>query len=114
MIDTSNCQEYFDSVKKFAQDNNLLQEFLDKVEYLNSYACSTGETTNLELTKCMLYKDFAPQSFVFDMYQLTMSGEYKRWFNGGLIFHPAGSSGVSGEMSVRIGDCSKAAWSIHT
>jgi hypothetical protein len=35
-------------------------------------------------------------------------------FNGGLIFHPAGSTGVTGELSVRLGDCSKAGWMVHT
>lgn len=41
--------------------------------------------------------------------------EYKRWFNGGLIYYGPQENGVGDpQYSVRIGDTSQAGWSINT
>lgn len=40
---------------------------------------------------------------------------WRFWFNGGLIFHGAGDSGVGAPtFSVRLGNCSRAGWSVNS
>jgi hypothetical protein len=110
MLNIENCQEYFNQVKQFAIDNNLLENFEKTMNYLDTYA--EGEERGK--TRCKLYKDFAPNSFEFVMERRCNIGEYHFWFNGGAIFYSAGENGVSGpQYTVRL-DCEKSGWSIHT
>jgi len=118
---------YLETVRKFAEETGQTESLQERLDYLGNYACNSGRQT-----KCRLYKDFAPMSFYFVMeikkeedtpalpcsgrrrYEATDSPEFRRWFNGGLIYFDAGDTGVSGpQYSVRI-DSSKSGWSVHT
>jgi hypothetical protein len=118
MIDTTACHEHFLLTKAFALERGLHRKLSAKLHYLDEYANREGCTYDKaegKDTRCRLFKDFAPHSFEFVMEcREAPDAPWKRWFNGGLIFHDAGSSGVSGEMSVRLGDCSQSDWGIHT
>jgi hypothetical protein len=78
-------QEYFDSVTAWAKEKGLMQELQDQLDYLANF----GGTP--EFTECMLFKDFAPQSFYFE---IKKNGSH--WFNGGLIFHGPHDNGGDG------------------
>jgi len=117
---------YLETVRKFAEETNQLKGLQERLDYLGNYGCNSGRQT-----RCRLYKDFAPMSFYFVMevkkeddpdnrsrnYGWSKDdpdSEYRRWFNGGLIYFDAGDTGVSGpQYSVRI-DSSKSGWSVHT
>ena len=106
-------ESYFQGVRKWAEENGKLGCLQDKLDYLGSFSCPENDKT---LTKCVLYKDFAPQSFGFTMFKKDReTGEYKRWFNGGMIYYGAGDTGVGApQLSVRIGDSSQSGWQINT
>jgi hypothetical protein len=76
-------QEYFDEVKQFAETTGRGEQLQKKLNYLDTYA----ENGDRGATRCILGKDFAPHSFAFLIQKRDDSGEYKYWFNGGLIFH---------------------------
>lgn len=110
MIEVSD-QEYFDKVKNFAESVGKWDNLKERLDYLNTYA----DHENEGLTKCMLYRDFAPYSFEFVMMKRNDKGEYERWFNGGLIFHGAHDGGGDGSgptFSVCLTPTD--GWSIHT
>lgn len=111
MIEHHN-QEYFNEVKAFAERTGQWDQLKEKLDYLNTYA----DHERKGLTKCVLYKDFAPMSFEFCMLRKDLeTGEYRRWFNGGLIYYSSGEDGVDApQLSVRIGDTSQSGWSINT
>lgn len=105
---------YLDEVKasaaaKAITGNNSLQSRLD---YLASYA----DHDDNGRTRCTLYKDFAPLSFEFVMeVRDSPDDEYRRWFNGGLIFHGAHDgfgSGGAPTFSVSLNPTD--GWSVHT
>lgn len=104
-------QEHFDKVKAFAKRAGKFDQLKEKLDYLDTYA----DHENKGLTKCVLGYDFAPYSFSFLMMKRDAAGEYRPWFNGGLIFYDAGDTGVGNpQFSVRIGDVSESGWSINT
>ena len=106
------CIGHLAEAREFAMDLGLLENLEGQLDYLSNYACGEEETNR---TICDLYTDHSPHSFYFVMnIKDKETGEYKRWFNGGLIFFNAGESGVSGpQYTVRL-DSSKSGWSIHT
>lgn len=118
MVDVTACEEHFRNVTRFAAERGLQEKFAGRIEYLATYANRPGclyDKLEGKDTRCRLFKDFAPYSFGFVMECREAPDQpWQRWFSGGLIFHDAGSSGVTGECSVRLGDCSKADWGIHT
>ncbi len=64
----------------------------------------------------MLYKDFAPLSFGFNIETKQDDGTWKFWFNGGLIFHgrhDGGGSGGAPSFAVSLTAVDED-WSIHT
>lgn len=92
---------------EFAKKRGIVGKLTHRLRYLNGYA-GNG------LSKVRLGKDttfgFTP-SFSFMMFD----AEGSQWFNGGLIYHASGSSGVSApEFSVRIGADLKEDWEVHT
>jgi hypothetical protein len=111
MLNTEHCQEYLGEVRAQADKMGMRGSLEKQLEYLATYACHT----DLENTRCDLFKDFAPLSFGFTMYvKDEKTGEYKRWFNGGCLFYNAGESGVSGpQFSCRL-DSRESGWTIHT
>lgn len=99
-------QEYFDKVKKWAEENNLMPELQKELDYLANFG---GEPN---YTECQLFSDFAPQSFYFEMMR-----NGKRWFNGGLIFHGPHDNGGDGGVptfSVCLTPDTKPHWQVHT
>lgn len=104
-------EEHYQNVLIFATETSQLEQLQEQLEYLRSYACH--ETP--EDTRCELYKDFAPYSFYFVMYKKNkQTGEYQRWFNGGLLWFNNGETGVNGpQYSVRLGELTRG-WQIHT
>ena len=100
MIDTTSCSEYFQTVLEKAKEMGprVTAQLQDKLHYLDEYACRPSvDELDPARTRCVLYKDFAPLSFTFSMFKRGGDGEYKFWFNGGLIFFANDSS-----------------WSVHT
>ena len=103
-------QNYFDEVMAFAEKVGLREQLQSKLDYLATYA----EHGDVGKTRCLLYRDWAPQSFAF-VIQLRENDGYKNWFNGGLIFHGAHDNGGDGSfptLSVCVNPTD--GWSIHT
>ena len=97
---------YIDEVKAFAERTGRSDQLQGELDYLSNYG---GQET-----RCVLYKDFAPMSFYFEM-QARKGGEWKHWFNGGLIFFSDDDTGVGApQFSVRLGPDLSCGWSIHT
>lgn len=91
------CQEHFDVTKKFAVSIGKEKEFSEALSRLNKM----GE-------KVELYKDFAPYSFTFVVFE-----NGKRYIEGGLIYHGFdGGSGSAPSYSVTLTPTT--GWSIHT
>ena len=108
------CKEYFDSVEGFAKQVGAKQKLQESLDYLGGYACHDTS----EDTKVILFKDFAPNSFAFTMYKKQSDGEYKYWFNGGLIYSGPGQplDGSFPALTVSIDPNNGKAhdWSVHT
>ena len=109
--------DYFADVQKFAKKVNKYEQLWEKLNYLDGYACQISDKIkDNRLTRCRLFRDFAPYSFYFVMERLDVkTGEYKTWFNGGLIFHgthDGGGDGSAPTFSVCLTPTD--GWSIHT
>ena len=99
-------QEYFEKVKAWAKEKGLMPELQKELDYLDTFGGSQ------KTAECHLYKDFAPQSFYFEMMR-----DGKRWFNGGCIFHGPHDNGGDGgapTFSVSLNPDTKPHWQIHT
>lgn len=110
MLDTSNCQEYYEEILKTAQAAGLSNKLKEQLDYLDNYG-------GRDKTKCLLYKDWAPLSFRFTMQKKNESGALEHWFIGGLIFHsPHDNFGDGGmpSLSVSLDDSGETRWEIHT
>jgi len=104
-------QEHFNKVKQFAEETGRWDQLKEKLDYLDTYA----DHEKQGLTKCVLGSDFAPYSFAFLMMRKDADGEYRPWFNGGLIFHGEhdhGGNGGAPTFSVCVSPTD--GWSIHT
>jgi hypothetical protein len=74
---------YHTAVLQFAINIGKAEQLAEELAWLADYACHGEEGK----TRCTLYKDWAPYSYSFTMeIRDKDSGEYKYWFNGGLIF----------------------------
>jgi hypothetical protein len=110
MLDIHN-QEYFDQVVEFAKRTNQYDQLKQKLDYLETYA----EHGEVGKTRCILFRDFAPFSFEFQMQLRQPDGSYKRWFNGGLIYHGAHDGhGSGGAPTFAVTLTPTTGWSIHT
>lgn len=97
--------EHLIKTLNFALEVGAADKLLERLEYLASY----GEGNNT----CLLFKDWAPNSFEFMMNKPDGS----RWFNGGLIYSGPGQplDGSFPALTVGIGiDATKHSWSVHT
>lgn len=95
-----------DKIKLFAEGAGRTDQLQEQLDYLGNYA--------VQETRCELYPDFAPHSLSFQMFEKG-SGEWKFWFNGGLIFHGSHDgfgSGAAPTLSVCLE--STDGWSVHT
>ena len=94
-----------------SMDTPAIDQLKDQLRYLDTYA----EHGDRGRTQCRLWSDFAPHSFYFVMKLKNGTGEYVRWFNGGLIFHGAhdrGGDGGAPTFSVSLTPAS--GWRVHT
>lgn len=105
MLNTIHIEDYFAAVKEAAKKMGLKEQLEKKLEYLANY--STKET------ECILYKDFAPLSFIFDMFAIDDDNTRRHWFTGGLIFHGNLDSG-GGYPTYSVNVSPTIGWSIHT
>ena len=97
---------HLDTVKAFALETNQAEQLMGRLDYLDTYG--NGDT------RCTLFKDFAPQSFEF-LLERQVDGEWRRMFNGGLIYHgqhDRGGDGGAPTFSVTLNPTK--GWSIHT
>ena len=114
------CEKYLEEVRAAADKIGKRESLEKELKYLSEYACHVDDSygndcIDLDRTHCLLYTDFAPLSFGFVMQLRQEDGSYKNWFNGGLIWFGPGDTGVGlPQLSVRLGDTSKAGWSVHT
>ena len=117
MLDETQCEDYMREVKLAAKASGQLENLEERLAYLATYACNMDdpEEGDPERTRCKLFKDFSPLSFVFHMEQRQANGEYKFWFNGGLIYHgPHDGGGDGGAPTYSVNLESTYGWSVHT
>ncbi len=96
---------------KVARANGLGEQLKKQLRYLNNYA----EHGDVGRTQCRLWDDFAPHSFYFVMKRRQEDGSYKRWFNGGLIFHGIhDNGGDGGAPTFSVSLTPATGWKIHT
>lgn len=104
LIDETN--GYLQHVRDFADSINMRDQLEKQLAYLENYG--TRET------RCRLYKDFSPRSFTF-LIEAKQDGEWRKWFNGGLIFHgPHDGGGDGGAPTYSVSLTPTTGWQIHT
>jgi hypothetical protein len=101
--------DYLKQVEAFAEKVGLREQLDEKLKYLGGYAGGVN-------TRCTLYKDFAPASFEFVMERRDcVHTPWKRWFNGGLIYHgPHDGFGSGGAPTFSVSLSPEHGWQIHT
>jgi hypothetical protein len=77
------CPEHMTKVLRFAVQVGATEQFVQRLEYLATYAQPHTDTS------CELYTDWAPFSFGFVMSRRS-GGTWERWFNGGMIYEGPG------------------------
>ena len=106
MLITDDITEYLAEVKKFAKKIGMLDQLKGRLDYLANYSDQES--------RCRLFKDFAPHSFAFLM-EHKKDGEWKPWYNGGLIFHGEHDGhGDGGTPTFSVCVTKTTGWSIHT
>ena len=105
LIDKTNgkLDEVIDFAAKYDKSDNLQRQ----LDYLDNYY-------DRDKTRCLLFTDFAPQSFAFEM-QRKKDDQWEYWFSGGMIFHgnhDGFGSGAAPTYSVCLNPTD--GWSIHT
>lgn len=114
----SKISAFFKTIQKDSpgETQKLRKNLACKLEYLNTYACrGDGQEIDRKRTRCRLFEDFAPLSFVFVMEIRQDDGKYERWFNGGLIFHgPHDGGGDGGAPTFSVNLSPSTGWSVHT
>lgn len=107
--------DHFTDIERFAKEVGALENLRERLQYLGTYAQNGGE----KITRCKLFKDWADLSFAF-MIQILENGEWRDWFNGGLIYSGPGrpSNGSAPQMTVSLdpdaASGAKHMWSVHT
>ncbi len=101
-------REHFEMVKAFAEETDQMDQLQVKLDFLDGFG---GEPKNV---RCLLFKDFAPYSFYFVL-EKHVEGKWKRWFNGGLIYHGAhDNGGDGGAPTYSVCLTPIRGWSVHT
>ncbi len=96
---------------KVARSLGMSDQLKQRLRYLDTYA----EHDDRGRTQCRLFEDFAPHSFYFVMKRRQEDGSYKRWFNGGLIFHGAhDNGGDGGAPTFSVSLVPATGWQIHS
>lgn len=98
---------HLEEVRAFAEKVGKRDQLENRLAYLGNYS--------QEPTRCLLFKDWAPQSFAFQMQTKNKNGEWQHWFHGGLIFHGSHDGYGSGGMPT-LSCCLTPTdgWSVHT
>lgn len=106
-------QHYYDTVVAFAKeaelyDNETNASLKSRLDYLQNYG---GDGDRMRVR---LWKDFAPFSFYF-VIEAKNGDDWKRFMNGGLIFHgPHDGNGSGSAPTFAVTLESTYGWSIHT
>jgi len=107
MLDTTEVEYQLAEARAFADSIGLRDQLEGRLAYLDSYA--EGEERGK--SRCNLFPDFAPYSFAILMQVRNGEGEYRTWFNGGLIFHGPTNGGAP-NYSVSL--TNEPGWQVHT
>ena len=105
-------EAYLSEVRAQADKLGLREKLEKQLTFLGNYANHQGSCEH----RTVLYKDFAPLSFGFNIETKQADGTWKFWFNGGLIFHGKHDGYGSGQgpaFAVTLTACDDD-WSIHT
>lgn len=118
-LDISRCEDHFNAIEAFARESGRLEQFHDTMSKL-----AWGDISDEELScwgrpcrvRVTLFRDFAPQSFEFVKEVLYKNEtEWKRQFNGGVIFHGThDNGGDGGAPTYSVNLSPQDGWSIHT
>ena len=106
-------EPYLTEVRAQADKLGLREKLEVQLKRLENYA---NHPDKPDANRCVLYKDWAPLSFGFNIEAKQPDGTYKFWFNGGLIFHGShdrGGDGGAPTFSVSLVAVDED-WSIHT
>lgn len=103
---------------KFATEHGLLEQLLDKLDYLRHYANGNGcayDKARGRDTRCSLYEDFAPLSFAIHMeFRTAPAATWEHLFNGGLIYQGPGQPADGSMPSLTVSLTEGIGWFIHT
>ena len=77
MIDVR-CREHYDRVVAWAREAGLMDRLQKTLDYLADYGQGP--------TRCLVYHDFAPHSFLVTMQSLE-DDVWVDWWHGGCIYH---------------------------
>lgn len=129
LIVDESARERFLEVMKFAAENDLLSQLLQKLHYLDNYANGEGQTydkSQAKNTRCTLSRDFAPLSFRFCMEKCDLWSDndalreqrgkpWEHYFIGGLIYSGPDQpmDGTAPALTVSI-ESSQIGWTINT
>ena len=107
-----------------AAKHGLLEQFMDKLFYLHTYANGEGCTYDRRKhanTRCTLYEDHAPLSFAFCMEKTELYRdvapeltEWKPFFGGGFIYQGPGQPADGSAPSFTVSLAEGHGWFTHT
>ncbi len=115
-----NCGEYFEETESFARESGQLEQFHGRLEYMAHGHQSDEELAlfggNIADYRVVLFSDFAPHSFAFEMqYKKKEEDEWEFFMNGGLIYHGSHDGHGSGGAPTFSVTMDKAdGWRVHT
>ena len=96
--------------QQWAIENGLHKEFSEAMSQLRNYGCSEEDPTRCRV---ILGYDWAPHSFSF-VIEGKKDGEYRHWFNGGLIYQGPDSPADGGFPSLTVSLHNNIGWFMHT
>lgn len=105
------CKDHLEKVRAFADSIGLRDQLEGKLSYLNTYGGGEGRE---DYTRCILYWDFAPHSFFFNLLWTEEGKEPVLWFNGGLIYQGPDAPANGGAPSFTVSLAEGHGWFVHT
>jgi hypothetical protein len=115
-----NCEDYFEEVEAFARESGQLESFHGQLAHLTHGHQSDEELalfgSRIAEFRTVLFHDFAPHSFAFEMqYKKEEDEEWKHFMNGGLIYHgPHDGYGSGGSPTFSVTVDKAEGWRVHT
>lgn len=95
-------KDHYDHVVAFAKERGLYEKLKERLSYLDTYAKGSGA-----VTQCILFKDFAPYSFEFEMRRAYRTHEcptcHKKWDVD--VTLAGATPNISGEPTTRCEEC---------